>query len=93
MHDFKTSPQLVTFSRWLVDGWRDDWLKILDDVVRVDLGEGTNILSWKFGPKGRFSVKSVYDALSDSECGTYHRKIWKSRVLAKIKIFFVVNLK
>jgi len=69
VHDFKTSPQLVTFSRWLGDGWRDDWLKILDDVVRVDLGEGTNILSWKFGPKGHFSVKSVYCRISGTPRG------------------------
>lgn len=88
MHDFKISPQLVTFSRCLVDGWRDDWLKILDDVVRVDLGEGTDILSWKFGPKGRFSVQSVYDALLDSECGTYHKKIWKSKYQLRSKSFF-----
>ena len=81
VHDFKINPQLV-------DGWRDDWLNILDDVVKVNLEEGVDILSWEFGPKGRFSVtKSVYNALSNNECGTYHKKIWKSRVPAKIEIF------
>lgn len=42
---------------------------------------------WKLGKKKAFSVKSVYDALSVSSQGIYHKNIWKGRIPEKIKIF------
>jgi len=44
-------------------------------------------ISWKFGKSGRFSVKSCYDAMTTNDSGMYHKRIWKSAVPAKIKIF------
>lgn len=70
-----------------MDGWKADWDEIVADAAQYAFQEGDDIISWKFGPKGRFSVKSVYDALSVTENGPYHKKIWKSKVPAKIKIF------
>lgn len=32
-------------------------------------------------------MKSVYNALTSSDSGPYHKKIWKSKIPAKIKIF------
>jgi len=42
---------------------------------------------WKLEKKGTFSVKTVYNGLSRSETGIYHKRIWKGRIPAKIKIF------
>ena len=43
------------------------------------------MVSWKFGLKGIFSVKSVYNALTVNEIGRYHKKIWKGKILEKLK--------
>ena len=52
----------------------------------VDL-PGMNVILWKFGNKSSFTVKSVYNALSTNDVGPYHKKIWKGKIPAKIKIF------
>lgn len=59
---FKPDPQLVTYTRWLVDIWRVEWDNILVDAASVQLCEGDDIVTWKFGCHGRFTVKSVYNA-------------------------------
>ena len=64
-----------------------DWQKILDDMGKIDFNSADDLVSWKFGPLGRFSVKSVYNVLTISDSGPYHKKIWKGKVPAKIKIF------
>lgn len=65
----------VTFSRWLVDSWKEDWDKIVHDITNVCLNDGMDIGRWKFGCKGHFSVKSVYNALTVNDTGPYHKKI------------------
>ena len=44
-------------------------------------------VSGSVGKKGTFTVKSVYNAVTSSSTGVYHRKIWKGKILQKIKIF------
>lgn len=51
-----------------------------------------NFVKWKFGCNGRFSVKSVYNALTMNDTGPYHIKIWKGKIRAKIKIFLWMTL-
>ena len=84
---FKSDPQLVTYTRWLVDIWRVEWDNILVDAASVQLCEGDDIVTWKFGCHGRFTVKSVYNALTKNDTGPYHKKVWKGKIPAKIKIF------
>lgn len=67
----KANPQSVTFSRWLIEGWRDDWEQILLQVDSIQLREGEDTITWKIGPHGRFTVKSVYNALTSNESGPY----------------------
>ena len=57
----KLDPSCVTFTRWLVDSWRLDWERICADVGEVTLNPGEDVTTWKFGPKGRFTVKPVYE--------------------------------
>jgi len=83
----KFDPQSLTFSRWLVDEWRVNWEKILLDVANVQLCEGADITTWKFGCHGNFTVKYVYNALTVNDTGLYHKKVWKGKIPAKIKIF------
>lgn len=45
------------------------------------------------GSKGRFSVKSLYNALTINDLGPYHKKVWQGKVPTNIKIFLwmVIN--
>jgi len=42
---------------------------------------------WNLGKKEKFTVKSVYKALTKNDAGPYFWKIWKEKIPAKIKIF------
>lgn len=46
-----------------------------------------DVVLWKFGALGKFSVKSVYNAMTRNDSGPYHKKIRRSKIPAKIKIF------
>jgi hypothetical protein len=54
---------------------------------KLDFGPGEDRVFWKFGALGRFTVKSVYNALTIDDSGPYHKNIWKAKIPAKIKIF------
>ena len=88
----KTDIQSVTFCRWLVDIWKENWEKIVHDLVNVHMCDGVDFVKWKFGCNGRFSVKTVYNALTMNDTGPYHIKIWKGKIPAKIKIFLWMTL-
>jgi hypothetical protein len=77
----------VTFSRWLTTELRYDWGTILNDASKAQLGSAHDIVSWKLENRGKFSVKSTYNALTSSDGGPAHRDIWKGKIPAKIKIF------
>lgn len=81
------NPQNISFTRWLMDDMLVTRQRILDDMYKIEFTSENDSVSWKFGPMGRFSVKSVYNALTVNDSGPHHRKIWKGKVPAKIKIF------
>jgi hypothetical protein len=56
-------------------------------VSNFQLSSNTDSIVWKFEKKGKFSVKSVYDALTKSCTGVYHKRIWKGKIPEKLKIF------
>ena len=61
----KMNPSAVTFSRWLIDIWRDNWEQILVDTSNVILGVGDDIVSWKFNLVVRaFSLSNRFSMLS-----------------------------
>lgn len=87
------APHNLSFSRWLVDKWLRQWNKIKADMAQIQLNDCDDLVSWRFGKHGAFTVKSMYDCLSVNESGPYHKEIWKSRIPNKIKNFLwlVVN--
>lgn len=85
IYHVKTEPQMVTFSRWLVGDLRTGWCKILTEVENLHLVNGRDLVQWKFGCNGHFSVKSVYQAMTASETGSYNKNMWKGKIPAKIK--------
>jgi hypothetical protein len=58
---------------------------ILSDCLNTHLVDENDLVGWKFGKNNRFTVKSTYDAMTDS--GYSFKHIWKGKVPAKIKIF------
>ena len=92
VYEVRQNIQVVTFSRWLVDKLRDDWISIMEDFKKVIFTDANDDISWKFGKSGRFSVKSCYDTMTINDSGIYHKRIWKSAIPAKIKIFLWLML-
>ena len=43
---------------------------------------------WLIGKSGKFSVKSVYNALTKSSSRACHKRIWKGKIPEKIKFSF-----
>lgn len=80
-------PQTISFTRWLVDSLLSDQQMILNDMNNLNFSSREDLVSQKFGSLGRFTVKSVYNAMTANESGPYHEKIWKAKIPAKIKIF------
>jgi hypothetical protein len=80
IYQVKTEPQLVTFTRWLVGDLRTGWGKILTEVENLHLVNGRDLVQRKFGCNGHFSVKSVYQAMTASEPGSYTKTCGKGRL-------------
>jgi hypothetical protein len=79
----RNNPQAVSFSRWLQDSMLADWQKILDDMRKFEINTADDTVFYKFGPLGRFTVKSVYNALTSPDSGPYHRRSGKVKFLLK----------
>jgi hypothetical protein len=77
----------ITFSRWLINDLRNEWNKILTDVLNVQLESESDTICWKLEGNGVFSVQSTYNALTCSDSGPYYKNIWKGKIPPKIKIF------
>lgn len=45
-----------------------------------------DVVFWKLEKNNKFSVKSVYNGLTRTDVGPYHKRIWKGKISAKIKI-------
>jgi hypothetical protein len=85
--DVKHNLASLTFSRWLVGDWKKQWDSILCDMSNIQLNDSADIVTWRPSPKGLFTVKTMYNTLTSNDSGPYHKKIWKSKVPAKIQIF------
>lgn len=46
-----------------------------------------DVIMWKFGNNNKFSVKSIYNALTVNDAGPTYRNIWKGKIPNKIKVF------
>jgi len=83
----KMDPSSITFTRWLVDDLRMNWDNIMKDIYDFQLVDDKDLVTWKLGEKGSFSVNSVYNALTSNYVSPYHKQVWKGRIPAKIKNF------
>jgi len=77
----------IRFRRWLHNEIRNEWEKIWEDASKFQLEEHEDIVVWSLGKNNKFTVKSVYNGLTKNDCGFSHKRIWKGKIPAKIKIF------
>jgi hypothetical protein len=77
----------ISFRRWLPTELRNVWDKIWSLVVAFPLTENPDKILWKWDKKGKFTVKSMYNALTEGDNGIYHKHIWKGKIPPKIKFF------
>jgi len=77
----------IVFRRWLFQELRVIWEKVWQDASNFHLNNTPDDVVWNLEKSGRFTGKSVYDGLTRTECGIYHKRIWKGKIPAKIKIF------
>lgn len=76
----------ILFRRWLYPELRAEWDEIWKDVSSFHLANTPDVTAWKLDKKGRFIVKSVYNGLTKNDNGVSHKRIWKGKTPAKIKI-------
>jgi hypothetical protein len=81
------SSRSVTFRRWLFDCLKDQWDKIMQESNSFQLKSDPDIVRWSIESNGKFSVKSLYNGLTQNESGMFHKRIRKGKILAKIKKF------
>jgi hypothetical protein len=77
----------ICFRRWLHFELRAQWEKVWEAARNFQLDNSQDNIFWNLGKSRKFTVKSVYDGLTKDDSGLYHKKIWKSKIPAKIKIF------
>jgi len=59
----------------------------MTDVEDFLLQELEDQVTWQLGKNSLFSVKSLYNALTQSDTGPAHKLIWKGKAPPKIKLF------
>jgi hypothetical protein len=66
---------------------RNIWTKIWSLVEAFQLSDNPDRIMWKWDKKGKFTIKSMYNALTEGDNGVYLRQIWKGKIPPKIKFF------
>jgi hypothetical protein len=77
----------LQFNRWLPPIFFEQWLNIIDKVYSYEFNINNDVIKWKWGGKGKFTTKSVYDHLTQDDDGFHFTHIWKSKIPYEVKIF------
>jgi hypothetical protein len=83
-----TSPPTMTFRRDVVGPRLTSWNELLQRLAPIQLVQGKDIFRWELTKNGLFSVKSMYEALTEPVQPVLNNKsIWKLRIPLKTKVF------
>ena len=93
-HKFVTIKQVlgqvnpdISFRRTISGPRLTAWNDLLTRLGAVQLSAESDIFKWNLHLNGRFSVKSMYDALVHNEVPSDNRKLWKLKIPLRVKIF------
>jgi hypothetical protein len=56
----------------------EKWLEIINKVYSYGFSINDDVIKWKWGRKGKFTTKSLYDHLTKDDDGFHFQHIWKS---------------
>jgi hypothetical protein len=76
VHQFLSLNGYIKFDRWLPPSLFRQWVDIVDQVYSFTFENENDIVSWKWGGKGRYNTKSVYDHLTRNDEGMQFQHIW-----------------
>jgi hypothetical protein len=71
---------MITFRRWLYADLQTIWDMIWLKVQEFQLSDKPDKIKWGLSKKGTFSVKSVYEALTNAESGRHFKHIWEGKI-------------
>jgi hypothetical protein len=55
----------------------EKWLEIINKVYIYGFNINEDVIKWKWGGKGKFTIKLVYDHLTKDDNGFHFQHIWK----------------
>ena len=94
-HKFVTIKQVlgqvnpdISFRRTISGPRLNAWNDLLTRLEAVQLSAESDIFKWNLHLNGRFSVKSMYDALVHNEEPIDNRKLWKLKIPLKVNMVF-----
>jgi hypothetical protein len=92
--DQKISVKGVANEQWVVHFkvilqgiLRVQWYELAARLNLVSLDDKKDVPMWRWTSNRRFSVKSMYEHLTKDVRGFAYKRIWKSKIPEKIKIF------
>ena len=77
----------ISFRRDLLGPRLAAWNDLLSRLEVIQLSDEPDTFRWKLHQNGKFSVKSMYDAMVHNEVPIDNRKLWKLKIPLRVKIF------
>jgi hypothetical protein len=78
---------VLNFSIRLPGVIRSQWYELAHKLNQVVLKENDDLSLWRWTASKQFWVKSVYEQLTKRDNGPSFKRIWKTKVPKKIKVF------
>jgi hypothetical protein len=86
VHQFLSLNGHLSFDRWLPPILFEQWLSIVGRTFCFQFQNERDIC-WKWGGKGQYTSKSMYDLLTKDDVRNSYKHIWKAKIPYKIKMF------
>lgn len=81
------SPPALHFLRALTNAEQESWDELVQKIGGYRLGAGADSVEWSLTASKNFSVKSLYNKLTERNALDIARGLWKAGLPLKIKIF------
>jgi hypothetical protein len=82
-----TVPYHISFRRALVGHNLHSWNSLVLRMANIHLNDQHDVLRWSLTRRGEFSVRSMYNAILNSNIMPHSRFIWEIKLPLKVKIF------
>jgi hypothetical protein len=84
---FQSTPFNVSFCRSVVGNNLVAWQHLVTRVMDIQLMTHTDTFIWPMNQYSKFTVRSMYRALTAPQVVPAHHPVWKLKISLKIKIF------